>query len=108
MKSRFLLTLVAAMLLSAFTATTVLAGEITGNGKLKEVNGRSECAFSGQEDLQWYFDDGNTMPKPVPTKGIPGHSQSWGQAKPIWDLLIGMNLHPGQACNPNRAAAGAP
>ena len=104
MKPRFLLILAAAMLLSALTTTTVLAGEITGNGKLKEVNGRSECAFSGQEDLQWYFDDANTLPKPEATRGEPGHAQSWGQAKPIWDLLISLGLHPGHACNPTRAA----
>jgi hypothetical protein len=35
------------------------AGEITGNGKLKTVNGSSPCAFSGQEDLQWYTADGD-------------------------------------------------
>jgi hypothetical protein len=100
MKPRFLLILAAAMLLSALTTTTVLAGEITGNGELKEVKGQSACAFSGQEDLQWYFDDDNTMPKPEGTRGDPGHAQSWGQAKPIWDILLGLNLHPGQACNP--------
>ena len=103
MKPRFLLILAAAMLLSALTTTTVLAGEITGNGELKEVKGRSECAFSGQEDLQWYVDDANTELKPEATRGEPGHSQSWGQAKPIWDFLISIHLHPGQACNPTRA-----
>ena len=65
------------MLLSALTTTTVLAGEITGNGQLKDVNGQSACAFSGQEDLQWYFDDGNTMPKPkgrtAVTPVMPSH-----------------------------------
>jgi hypothetical protein len=106
MKPRFLLILAAVMLLSALTTTTVLAGEITGNGKLKDVNGRSECAFSGQEDLQWYFDDANTMPKPEATRGVPGHSQSWGQAKPAWDFLISLGLHPGHACNPTRAGGG--
>lgn len=105
MKSRFLLTLVAAMLLSALTATTVLAGEITGNGKLKDVNGQSACAFSGQEDLQWYVDNENTMLKPEATRGVPGHSQSWGQAKPIWDLLISLGEHPGHACNPARGGS---
>ena len=105
MKSRLLLTLAAAMLLSALTATTALGGEITGNGKLKEVNGQSACAFSGQEDLQWYEDDANTTLKREPTRGIPGHSQSWGQAKPIWDLLISFGEHPGHACNPSRGGS---
>ena len=103
-RPRFFAALAAAMLLAALSATTVLAGEITGNGQLKAVHGRSDCAYSGQEDLQWYYDDDDTMPKPEPTRGIPGHSQSWGQAKPLWDILIGLNLHPGQACNPTRAA----
>jgi hypothetical protein len=105
MKSRFLLIIAAATLLSVLTTTTVLAGEITGNGKLKDVNGQSACAFSGQEDLQWYFDDLNTMPKPEATRGVPGHSQSWGQAKPIWDLLISLGEHPGHACNPARGGS---
>ena len=105
MKSRFLLIIAAAMLLSALTTTTVLAGEITGNGQLKDVNGQSACAFSGQEDLQWYFDDGNTMPKPEATRGDPGHAQSWGQVKPIWDFLISIGEHPGHACNPARGGS---
>ena len=107
MKSRFLLIVAVAMLLTALSTTAVMAGEITGNGKLKEVNGRSACAFSGQEDLQWYFDDGNVVPRPPETvvKGEPGHSQSWGQAKPIWDLLISLGEHPGDACNPSRGGS---
>ena len=103
MKSRFILSLGAAILLVAFSVSTVLAGEITGNGKYKGTNGRSACSFSGQQDLQWYFDDGQQNPKPEGTKGVPSHSQSWGQAKPGWDFLISIGLHPGQACNPNRA-----
>ena len=103
MKSRLVLSLGAAILLVAFSISTVLAGEITGNGTYKGTNGRSACSFSGQQDLQWYFDDGQQNPKPEGTKGDPSHSQSWGQAKPSWDFLISIGLHPGQACNPNRA-----
>jgi hypothetical protein len=104
MKSRVLIILAAVTLLSALTATAVMAGEITGNGQLKDVHGRSDCAYSGQEDLQWYYDDDDTMPKPAATRGDPGHAQSWGQAKPAWDFLIGLGLHPGQACNPMHAS----
>jgi hypothetical protein len=87
-------------------AGSALAGEITGNGKLKEVNGRSECAFSGQEDLQWYFDDANTMPKPVATRGEPSHSQAWGRIpKADRDFLTSIGLNPGIACNPQKAGA---
>jgi hypothetical protein len=93
---------IAAIVLS-LGAAPALAGEITGNGKLLDVKGRSECAFSGQEDLQWYFDDANTMPKPAPTKGDPGHAQSWGQIpKEVRDFLTTVGLHPGTACNPSK------
>ena len=106
MKSRFPLIIALVMLLTALMTTTVLAGEITGNGQLKEVKGHSECAYSGQEDLQWYFDDADTLPKPEATRGDPGHSQSWGQAKPAWDFLISIGLHPGIACNPTKSGGG--
>ncbi len=63
-KNRFILAFAAATLVASLSAGAVAAGEITGNGKLKDVNGHSACAFSGQEDLQWYLDDENTMPRP--------------------------------------------
>jgi hypothetical protein len=65
--------------LMAMGASAAFAGEITGNGKLKTVHGNSPCAFSGQEDLQWYTNDGDTTLKADPTRGDPSHSQSWGQ-----------------------------
>ena len=58
-----------------------MAGEATGNGKNKQIDGgkwgtnlhaRSVCAFSGQEDLQFFNNQGgNTDPKEEPTKGDP-------------------------------------
>ena len=90
-----------AALVLGISASSALAGEITGNGKLKDVHGRSECAFSGQEDLQWFFDDANLLPKPVPTKGSPSHAQSWGQIpKATRDFLTSIGVNPGIACNP--------
>ena len=65
--------------LMALGASAAFAGEITGNGKLKTVHGNSPCAYSGQEDLQWYTNDGDTTLRTDPTKGDPSHSQSWGQ-----------------------------
>ena len=107
LKTRLALALGAATLVASLSAGAVLAGEITGNGTLKEVKGRSACAFSGQEDLQWFFDDENTMPKPEATKGVPGHAQSWGQIpQQIRAILTAEGHHPGQACNPNHAATG--
>ena len=82
----------------------VLAGEVTGNGTLKEVHGRSSCAFSGQEDLQWFTNDVDRIPREDPTRGDPGHAQSWGQidkATRVFLTSIGMN--PGIACNPNKS-----
>jgi hypothetical protein len=91
----------AAAALLTLSGGVALAGEITGNGTLKDVNGHSACANSGQEDLQWYFDDADTMPKPVATKGDPGHAQSWGQIdKATRAFLTSIGSNPGIACNP--------
>jgi hypothetical protein len=96
-------------LAASLTAGTALAGEVTGNGKLLDMHARSECAFSGQEDLQFFYDDGDTMPKPEATRGDPAHAQSWGQIpKAIRDQLAAIGLHPGVACNPTRAGGGEP
>ena len=102
-RARILVAVGASVALMGLGSGAVLAGEITGNGELKEVRGRSACAFSGQEDLQWYLDDENEFPRPEPVKGEPGHAQSWGQVpKAVRDtVLIPMGLHPSLACNPN-------
>ena len=106
MRPRFIVALAAAMLLVALSAGATLAGEITGNGKLKAVNGQSICAFSGQEDLQWFTDDFQTERKEVPTRGEPGHAQSWGQIpKEVRDFLATIGEHPGDACNPSKSGA---
>lgn len=91
-----------------------MAGEITGNGtSLKTdagkwgtgLHGRSECAFSGQEDLQFLDDAGN--PLATPQKGVPGHAQSWGQIpKAGRDFLTTIGFNPGIACNPTKAGGG--
>jgi hypothetical protein len=99
-----------AALITALSASMVLGGEITGNGKSLHVDGggkwgtglhaRSFCAFSGQEDLQ--FVDENDVPLAVPHKGTPGHAQSWGQIpKEVRDFLTTIGSNPGRACNPN-------
>jgi hypothetical protein len=71
--------------------SAAFAGEITGNGKLKPVNGNSPCAFSGQEDLQWYTDDSDATPRTDPTKGDPAHSQNWGHVKQATGAVGGAN-----------------
>ena len=78
-----------------------IAGEITGNGTPIDVNGRSECAYSGYNDL-----DGDPRD--------PGfRAQSYGQNVRLTPLdpstLDPTNEAgapfvpiPGWACNPNR------
>lgn len=102
--ARYAIAVGAAAALLSMAGGSVLAGEITGNGTLKEVHGRSSCAYSGQEDLQFFYDDGDTLRKATPTKGDPGHAQSWGQIdKATRDFLSSIGLNPGIACNPTRA-----
>jgi hypothetical protein len=92
----------AALALSMATSA-VFAGEITGNGRLKDVNGRSFCAFSGQEDLQWFTTDEDLVRLDNPVKGVPNHSQNWGQIdQATRAFLTSIGLNPGIACNPNK------
>ena len=103
---RMVLALTAAALISSLAASAVLAGEITGNGKLLTVHGRSDCAFSGQEDLQWFETDEDIV-RHEATRGVPGHAQSWGQIpKADRDFLATIGLHPGVACNPVKSGGG--
>ena len=88
---------VAALLAAA--AYPAQAGELTGNGKDLAMNGRSECSFSGQNDL-----DGDPRD--------PGFkTQSYGQnvrLTPLDPSTLDPNADvpfvpiPGFACNPNR------
>ena len=99
----------AAVLVMSIGASSVFAGEVTGNGKNLKVDGggtwgtglhaRSECAYSGQEDLQFQDDAGNPLAEPH--KGDPGHAQSWGRIpKEFRDFLTSIGSNPGLACNP--------
>ena len=104
--SRFIRPLLAAALLVSVTAGSALAGEITGNGRLLEVKGQSACAFSGQEDRQWFYDDEQLERKPTATRGDPSHAQSWGQIpKAERDYIAAeFGAHPGNACNPAKGS----
>ena len=100
----------AAAIIATLGASMVLGGEVTGNGKLLHFEGkwgtglhaRSVCAYSGQEDLQFFIDEeGDTIRVDVVVKGEPGHSQSWGQIpKDVRDFLTSIGSNPGLACNP--------
>lgn len=108
MTRRIFSAICAAALIASLSAGAVLGGEVTGNGKsLKTddgkwgtgLHGRSECAYSGQEDLQFQDHEGNPLAEP--TRGEPGHAQSWGQIpKEFRDFLTTVGAHPGSACNP--------
>ena len=108
MTRRLLIALCAAAILVSISASAVLAGEITGNGKSLKISAskwgtglhaRSVCAFSGQEDLQFLDDEGNPLPESH--KGVPGHAQSWGQIPhDVRDFLTSIGSNPGLACNP--------
>ena len=106
-KSRLVAAFATAIAVLSLSASVALAGEITGNGTLKAVNGHSFCAYSGQEDLQWYTDDSDATLRTDPTRGDPGHSQSWGQIpKEIRDQLTAAGQNPGLSCNPTRSTFG--
>ena len=98
------------------TAGAARAGEVTGNGRLLHVensrwgtglHARSFCAYSGQEDLQFFTDDGDGTAKPA-TKGNPGHAQSWGQVPKAVRDSFPAEFHPGISCNPNKSTFGEP
>ena len=104
MTSKVGMAIATAAVVLGLSAGAVFAGEVTGNGTLKTVHGRSDCAYSGQEDLQWFTDDSDTTRKAVATRGVPGHAQSWGQIpKAVRDELTAIGLNPGIACNPTRS-----
>ena len=110
MTRRMLVAVLGAALLAMASASVVLGGEVTGNGKSLTVegggkwgtglHGRSFCAYSGQEDLQYQDHEGN--PLDVIHKGDPARAQSWGQIpKADRDFIGPLGFHQGRACNPN-------
>jgi len=102
--ARVLIAAGATLALLTLGSGAVSAGEITGNGTLKDVQGRSACANSGQEDLQWFTTDADLERLENPMRGVPGHAQSWGQIpKGTRAFLTSIGMNPGIACNPNKA-----
>jgi hypothetical protein len=111
MARRLVTALSLAALVGLLTASAAFAGEVTGTGENKQIDGgkwgtnlhaRSLCAYSGQEDLQYFTnEEGNTGPHPI-TRGEPAHAQSWGQipkaVRDNPDIFGGLN--PGTFCNP--------
>ena len=116
MARRFVAALSLAVLVVMLTASVAMAGEVTGNGKSKQLedrgkwgtglHARSVCAFSGQEDLQYFDNEGGNTGPHEKTPGVPARAQSWGQIpKAVRDdpaEFGGMN--PGTFCNPIKGA----
>lgn len=67
------------------------AGEITGNGQLKEVKAQSICAFSGQND-------GYHIPELREDEHDTGRVQSYGQIRRT-GAEVPPEFHPGASCN---------
>jgi hypothetical protein len=104
MRRRLAAAACAAALFVSLSAGSVFAGEVTGNGRLLQVNGHSACAFSGQEDLQFFTDDSDVTRKLTATRGVPSHAQSWGQIPKAVRDSFPAQMHPGIACNPTKGA----
>ena len=91
MRKRLIAVAACAAAVLSLSAGPALAGEITGNGKWiagspdAPLNGKSECAYSGQNDDN------------LPTDAI---AQSYGQIIKVAGPLGGI---PGEACNPARS-----
>lgn len=112
---KYLAAVGSAVAVACMGATAAFAGEITGNGTPlwtsttvvngeveHTLHGQSACAFSGQEDLQYVDENGVALA--TPTKGVPGHAQSWGQIpKDFRDFLTSVGANPGISCNPTKA-----
>jgi hypothetical protein len=81
---------------------SALAGEINGNGKWiagsesAQLNGKSECAYSG-------LNDNYVLGNPLPDSDGFTRTQSWGQVVRNAGPLGGV---PGTACNPTQATGG--
>jgi hypothetical protein len=97
---RRLIATVCALTLAVLSAGPAFGGEITGNGNWiagsegAPLNGKSECAYSGQNDEFHLF----------PTQNWP-RTQSWGQEVrgAVQAGAPAPGGVPGFACNPARA-----
>jgi len=94
MSKRIVVSAVAAAVMMTLGTSSAFAGEITGNGQLKPVHGNSPCAYSGQEDQQWYTTDEDITLVAEPVRGVPAHSQNWGHVKQALGLTGGANSVP--------------
>ncbi len=85
---------IAAVALVGVGAGTASAGEITGKGKLKPVNGTSECAYSGQND-GFHIPQLADGPEDAATR-VQNYGHSHRFLTEVFGLPKGL---PGYACN---------
>jgi hypothetical protein len=93
MRRKTLMVLFCAVAVTAATASTVMAGEITGSGKptAGPANANSICVFSGHNDDPTAPLDGSGA------NGPGGPSQSYGQENKL-GLRDPHAFNPGDAC----------
>ena len=98
-KNRLVVAMAAATLVASLSVGSVLAGEVTGNGKSLKVedskwgtdlHARSFCAYSGQND----------NPTSTNPANPPGQVQSYGYSF-ARNGLKGVVPSPSVGCNPN-------
>ena len=89
---------ISAVAFVALGAGTAWAGEITGNGTLKAVNGKSICAYSGQND-GFHIEAEAHGPEDAAMR-----VQSYGHEHKFLTEVLGLPKGlPGLACNPSGA-----
>src|SRR4051794_21405650 len=109
MKRRLISAIMGASLVVALSASAVLAGEATGNGKSLHVDGPGTWgpglpaapfwAFSGPEDSQF---------APGGSKGVPGLAQSWAEIPKAARAAFPAAMPPGRAGTPNSGPPAEP
>ena len=103
--ARSMIAIGAAAALLSIAGGSAFAGEITGNGTLKEVHGRSSCAYSGPGGpavLLRRREHHAARPRP-PRATRAMRSRGARSTRPRAHFLTTLGLNPGIACNPNRA-----
>ena len=109
--TKFTLAGAAALLAAATMSGTAIAGEITGNGTPIDVNARSECAFSGQNDtpLGDPRDPGGQVQSYGYLVGHWGLVDPQGTGTPMAKDSSGSRVTPatpiaGMTCTPNKGS----
>lgn len=87
----------ATLLLIALSAGSVLAGEVTGTGKVPAgpANANSICVFSGLNDDP---DAPLVLDFTIAPNGPGGRTQNWGQLVRTFGIPGNADFNPGASC----------